>query len=292
MKLEGIYPAMVTPFDGAGEVDYAAFERLLHHAVDNGVAGIVPCGSTGEFYALSDTERDEVLAFVKRTVGDRVQLIAGTNAASTRDVLTYTRHALDLGYDAALLAPPYYSLPTQAELITHFETVLDTIDLPIVLYNFPGRAGVEIGYPVLDALADHPRLAAIKESSGDLSRLHEILARYAGRIQLVCGGDDQAFEYLAWGITSWVAGAASFAPRQHVEILAAMRTGDLDTARARWARFLPLLKSMEAGQYIQKAKYGCALAGVPAGDPRPPLRPLDEAAQGAFAEAFEAAMVQ
>ena len=190
MDLKGILPALVTPFDAKGDTDFRTLERLIEHHLARGVHGFVPMGSTGEYYAMSDQERWDVLSCVKEVVGTRGLLVAGTNAGSTRDVIRHTEAAKKLGYDAVLLPPPYYSLPSQQELLTHYNTVLDAVDVEIVLYNFPLRAGVEIGFDVLDALAGNPRVIGIKESSGNLLRALEINQRYAGDYQLSCGSDD------------------------------------------------------------------------------------------------------
>lgn len=289
MKLEGVYPALVTPFNASGELDLDALGRVLDFVIAAGAAGIVVLGSTGEFYACSDAERRQVLAHAHEIVAGRVPLIAGTNAAGTREVITHTRGAREIGYDAVLLAPPFYALPSQRELARHFQTVLEAVDIPVVLYNFPARTGVGIGYEVLDALVEDPNLIGIKESSGDIGRLHGLLERY-GRLgdafTVICGCDDQILEYCAWGVRAWIGGAASFAPREHVAVLEAALAGDLAAARTQLQRLLPLLASMEGGGYTQKAKLGCALAGVPVGDTRPPLYPLAADERDAFAALY------
>jgi len=166
MVLKGVYVPVVTPFNGDDEIDHAALARVVNSVLDAGATGVVPCGSTGEFYALSDIERDDVLRTVQETVQKRAQLVAGSNAGSTRDVIRHMRAAADFGYDAVLLAAPYYSLPSQAELLAHFRSVAAAVEIPIILYNFPARAGVEIGYEVLDGLQDVDTVVAIKDANG------------------------------------------------------------------------------------------------------------------------------
>ncbi|MBT7148423.1 MAG: dihydrodipicolinate synthase family protein, partial [Rhodospirillales bacterium] len=261
--------------------------KVIEFHLESGISGIMPGGSTGEFYALSPDERDELTRFVKGCVGDRALLTAGCNATTTADVISYSQKAQDLGYDAILLAPPYYSLPEQDDLLKHFQMVLDAVDLPLVLYNYPGRAGVEIGYDVMDGLADHPQVIAIKESSGDISRLYEIQKRYSGRIQLVAGSDDQAFDYFAWGVTAWVAGGANVAPAEHCAVLDAAVAGNLDASRAAMGKLMGLLQNMESGKYNQKAKYGMELQGYDCGLTRPPLMPLSDAEKSAFKADFD-----
>jgi len=287
MEFSGVHTPIVTPFDQGGGIDYTTLEALINFQLDNGVTGILPGGSTGEFYAMAPEERHALNRFVKECAGGRAVLTAGTNATTTADVISYSKSAQDMGYDAIMLAPPYYSLPEQDDLLKHFLAVLDAIEIPLVLYNFPGRAGVEISYDVLDGLADHPGVAAIKESSGDINRLHGILGRYAGRIQLICGADDQAFEYFAWGVSAWICGAANPAPAENVAVLNAATAGDLGKSRAAMETLMPLVVSLEGGKYIQKAKFGMELAGLPCGPTRAPLLELSATEKAEFKAVFE-----
>ncbi len=287
MQLSGVHTPVVTPFDASNEIDYDMLASVIEFQLDNGISGIMPGGSTGEFYALSPAERHTLTRFVKEAVGDRALLTAGCNATTTADVIAYSQEAQDMGYDAILLAPPFYSLPTQDDLLVHFQMVLDAMDLPLVLYNYPGRAGVEIGYEVMDGLADHPRVVAIKESSGDISRLYEIQKRYKNRIQLVAGSDDQAYDYFAWGVSAWVGGGANVAPAEHCAVLNAAVAGDLPGSREAMGKLMALLQNMESGKYNQKAKYGLELAGYDCGPTRPPLMPLSDEEKATFKADFD-----
>jgi len=277
MELKGILPALVTPFDAAGEIDFKTLERFVNWQLEQGVHGVVPMGSTGEYYAMSDQERWDVLRCVQETVGKRGLLVAGTNAGSTRDVIRHTEMAKKLGYDTVLLPPPYYSLPAQEELLAHYQAVLDAVDVEIVLYNFPLRAGVEVGFEVMDALADNPRVIGIKESSGNLLRALEINRRYAGRLQLSCGSDDQAFDFFMWGATSWICGPANCLVAPTVKFYNAFATGDLKKAQAIAKAIYPAMTNLESGKFVQKVKYGCELAGFAVGETRRPLLPLNAA---------------
>ena len=170
LKLSGVLPALVTPFDPQGQIDFGAFKTHLTALRAAGVSGWVPCGSSGEYNLMSDDERDQVLRFVKDFAKPGETLIAGTNAPSTAGVIANTRRAKDLGYHAVLLAVPFYTKPTQEEIIRHFNAVIDATDMNIVLYSYPGKDGVEIEHEALDALADNPRIIGIKESAGGLQR--------------------------------------------------------------------------------------------------------------------------
>lgn len=287
LKLSGVLPALVTPFDRTGAIDFAAFARHLDSLRAAGVSGWVPCGSSGEYNLLSDAERDSVLTFVRDQARPGELLIAGTNAPSTAGVIANTRRARELGYHAVLLAVPFYTRPTQAEIIHHFETVTAATDMDIVLYSYPGKDGVEIGYEALDALADNPRIIAIKESSGVLQRAIGISTRYAGRIQLVSGSDDIAWDFMQWGADAWICGPANCMARPVCEMDAAFRRGDHARAKEIMQVVWPAMNVLESGKFVQKLKYGCELQGNPVGDCRMPFGPLTDAEKAEFAAAMQ-----
>lgn len=287
MKLTGVLPALVTPFDAEGQIDFAAFETHLGNLRAAGVSGWVPCGSSGEYNFMSDAERDEVLKFVKAFAAPGEILIAGTNAPSTAGVIANTRRAKEIGYDTVLLATPFYTKPTQDELIRHFSTVLDACDVNIVLYSYPDKDGVEIGYEVLDALADDPRVIGIKESSGSLQRAIGIATRYEGRIALVSGSDDIALDFMFWGADSWICGPANCMAKAVCDLDRTYRAGDLGKARQQMATLYTAMNILESGKFVQKLKYGCELQGTPVGECRAPLGPLTEEEKAAFREAMQ-----
>ncbi len=289
MKLNGVLPALITPFDEHGKVDFGAFERLLGHLRDAGVKGWVPCGSTGEYYAMTADERANVLKFVAEFARDDELLIAGTNAGSTWEVIEHTRTARQLGYETVLLSSPFYAMPAQDELIAHYQTVLDAVDVNIVLYNYPPKVGVEVGFEVLDAFRDNDRVIGIKESSGNLLRAIEITTRYGDDYQLSCGSDDQAFDFFLWGATSWICGPANCFAKQAVAIANAFESGNLKEAQSQMVVLFKAMSSLETGKFVQKVKYGCELLGLPVGVCRQPLLPLSDAEKADFRHAFEAA---
>ena len=284
MKLEGIYVPLVTPFDARGEIDRAKLEALVEAMIAKGVAGIAACGTTGEYYALNDAERTLVLQTVQRVARGRVGLIAGIGAVSTRRSIERAAAAKALGYDALLLSPPPYSLPSQDGIRAHFEHVADHCDLPIILYNFPARTGVNIEFETVAALAGHSKIIGIKESSGNFSQALHMLQADLGDFQVICGCDDQPVDFFFWGCKSWIAGAGNVFPGEQVALHAAAMAGRWDEARALMRRMYSALHSMESGDYNQKAKAACLNATVDAGDVRSPLAPLDEAAKAAFRE--------
>ncbi|WP_431299221.1 dihydrodipicolinate synthase family protein [Tabrizicola sp. BL-A-41-H6] len=286
-KLSGVMPALVTPFDAAGQIDFPAFKAHLTALRAAGVSGWVPCGSSGEYNLMTDAERDSVLQFVRDFALPSETLIAGTNAPSTAGVIANTLRAKAMGYHAVLLAVPFYTKPTQAEIINHFNTVTSTTEMDVVLYSYPGKDGVEIGYEALDALANNPHIIGIKESSGVLQRAIGISTRYAGRIQLVSGSDDIAWDFMYWGADSWICGPANCMAKPVCEMDAAFRAGDHARAKAIMTAIWPAMNVLESGKFVQKLKYGCALQGQPVGDCRMPFGPLTEAEKAEFAAAMQ-----
>ena len=284
MNLDGLLVPNVTPFDAAGEVDHAALERVVEFLVAGGVDALVPCGTTGEYYALRDDER-----IAARVADGRVRLIAGANAGATRDVIAHARVAADLGYEGLLLAAPYYSLPTAEELVAHFKAVAAAVPLPILLYNYPARAGVHLDFDVLDGLVDCERIVGIKESSGDIGRLYQMKMRYGDRYRISCGADDQALDYFLWGVTSWVAGSGNVAPRQLGDMMRTAVAGDIVRAREMMWKLMPVLQGMESGRFNQKAKLGMGLSGVDAGFVRGPLAELDADERAEFTRVWKVA---
>lgn len=287
MKLTGVMPALVTPFDAKGEIDFKAFEKLLTMLRAAGVTGWVPCGSTGEYNFMSDAERDEVLRFVKNFAKPGEMLIAGTNAPHTKGVIANTKRAKEIGYDTVLLATPFYTKPSQQELIAHFKAVLDAVDVNIVLYSYPGKDGVELEWEALDALADHPRVIGIKESSGVLQRAVGIATRYKDRLQLVSGSDDAALDFMFWGADSWICGPANCMAKACVDLDRTYRAGDLKAAKEKMATLFAAMSILESGKFVQKVKYGCELQGVPVGECRAPLLSLTAEEKKAFRAAME-----
>ncbi len=274
LELEGVYVPIVTAFDRHDEIDFDNCTKVIEHCLGAGVRGLVPAGTTGEYYALTPPERLRVFAHTRDVAAGRATLIAGCNSASTQEVIGYGLAAAELGYDALMLAAPPTSLPSQRELAAHFAAVADAVGLPIVLYNYPARAGVEIGFECLDAVADLPEIVGLKESSGDFSRFLQLRRRYEGRLSVMCGSDDQAVDYFFWGVRSWLAGTGNVLPRQHVAIMDAANRGDHAEARRIFDGILPWVQNMESGSYNAKAKAGLAHQGIDCGKVRQPMLPL------------------
>ena len=274
--LKGVFPALVTPMTDDGEVDYKTLSGFVDHLIEEGgVHGIIPLGSTGEYYALSAEEREAVVKVTLDAAAGRVPVLVGTNAGSTRTVVAFSQQAQALGAAGVMLAAPYYSLPRVEELFQHFRVVNDAIDVPIVLYNYPGRTGVDMTPDLVVRLAELDNVQYIKESTGDVTRVSEIIRRCGDSIAVLCGCDTLALESFLLGAVGWVGGVVNVLPREHVALYdLAVVQRDLFAARDHYYRLLPTLSLMEGGgKYTQFVKAACGLVGHPVGPPRQPLLP-------------------
>ncbi|ARM16398.1 MULTISPECIES: 4-hydroxy-tetrahydrodipicolinate synthase [Rhizobium] len=287
MKLSGVMPALITPFDANNKIDFKAFEKLLIHLREAGVTGWVPNGSTGEYFSQSREERRDVLQFVKDFARPGEILIAGTNAPATREVIEQTAMARDIGYDTVLLAPPFYTRPTQTELIKHYEAVLGAVDVNLVLYSYPAKDGSDISFELMDHFADNSRVIGIKESSGVLQRAIDIASRYEGKIQLVSGSDDIALDFMFWGAESWICGPSNCMAKACCDLDRTYKAGDLSRAREMMKTLYRAMNILESGKFVQKIKYGCELQGLSVGTCRAPLGELTAEEKAEFRAAME-----
>ncbi|MER8913031.1 dihydrodipicolinate synthase family protein [Mesorhizobium sp. M0761] len=276
MKFEGIYTPVITPHHDDGSIDRDSFVMMVEHLIESGVQGIINGGSTGEYYAQTMDERIEMAKLTKEVIGDRVELIIGTGAIRLPDSITMADTAASIGASAILIGSPPYSVPTERENALNALAIDRAADLPIMLYNYPGRMGINMGEEFLDRVGRSRNFCAIKESSGDINRVH-LLARDYPHIQMSCGMDDQALEFFAWGARSWVCGGSNFLPKEHIALYKACAIdGDFAKGRRIMSAMMPLMRVLEqGGKFIQCIKYGCEMAGFKAGPPRPPLRALN-----------------
>ena len=285
MQFEGIYTPVVTPYHDDFSLNEPALEATVEHLIASGVHGLIVAGTTGEYYAQSMDERMELMHRMKALIKGRVPLIVGTGAIRTEDAIAYAQEAKTIGADAILVTTPPYAYPTGREIALHALAVDRAADLPVMLYNYPGRMSVNMDEETLDRLGRSPNFCAIKESSGDINRVH-MLARDYPHIALSCGMDDQALEFFAWGARSWVCAGSNFAPEAHIALYRACAVeGDFTKGRAIMSAMLPLMSVLEqGGKFIQCIKYGLTLRGIDAGPPRRPLQPLNKDDKRALAE--------
>ncbi|WP_428512834.1 4-hydroxy-tetrahydrodipicolinate synthase [Roseovarius sp.] len=277
MQFEGIWTPIVTPYREDFTVDEGALGGVVEQLIAGGVAGIISAGTTGEYYAQTFEEREWLARKTHELIKGRVPLVVGTGALRTEDSIEFAKMAKDVGADAILVATPPYSVPTGREIALHALAIDRAVDMPVMLYNYPGRMGVNMDEETLDRLGRSPNFCGIKESSGDINRLH-LIARDYPHLGLLCGMDDQALEFFAWGAKGWVCAGSNFAPEAHVALYrACVVEGDFTKGRAIMSAMMPLMRVLEqGGKFIQCIKHGVTMRGIPAGPPRKPLLPLNK----------------
>lgn len=290
MALEGIYTPLVTPLQNDGSFDFDKLAELVEYLVGKGVHGLISGGSTGENYAQTVEERLTLARFIVERAKGRLPVIVGTGAMRTPDSVALAAGARAMGADALLLGTPPYSVPTELENAQNALAIDKAADLPIILYNYPGRMGVSMGETFLDHVSAHSaNFIGIKESSGDINRLHLLACDYP-HIQMSCGMDDQALEFFAWGARSWICAGSNFLPEEHVYLYrTCVLDGDFVTGRRIMAAMMPLMRVLEqGGKFIQCVKHGTTIAGIQAGPMRPPLQGLTEEEQGELEQVIAA----
>jgi 4-hydroxy-tetrahydrodipicolinate synthase len=273
----GVLTAMVTPFSADGDLDLDAAQSLAEYLVTTGHDGIVLSGTTGESPTTSDAEKEALLRVVLEAVGDRARVVTGVGTNDTRHTIELAEQAAKAGAHGLLVVTPYYNKPPAASLLAHFTAVADATDLPAMLYDIPGRTGTRITTPVLLHLAEHPRIVAVKDATGDLFAGAQVMA--AGGLAYYSGDDALNLPWLAIGAAGVVSVIGHVAGPAHAGMLAAVDAGDLATAQAIYTRLLPVVNAImsPASQGAIRVKAALEIAGVlPGRTTRPPLLPADE----------------
>lgn len=280
MKFEGIYTPVITPFDDSGAIQWSDFSDVLERQIQAGVHGVIIGGSTGEFYTLSNEERLQQFKHSAEIINGRIPWIAGINHLLVDDCYQLAAQAKAAGASALLVAAPPYSLPTAQELAAHCQRIDEAAGLPILLYNYPGRTGVEMDDDFLEACNDIANVCAIKESSGDVNRIHHLIQNYT-RLQVSAGAEDQVLEFFVWGARSWVSACANVFPEACVAYYeCCVLNRDFDKG-AKFAKALaPLMDLFEqSGQFVQCVKGACQTQGISTGPVRGPMLALDSESQ-------------
>lgn len=276
MQFKGIYTPVITPYKQDYSIDKQAYANVLEFLISAKVNGIIVAGSTGEYYAQTQQERLDLAAYAKEVIGNRTTLIIGTGAIRTEDSVIYAKHAKKIAADAILVTTPPYAVPTEEENAHHALKVDKAAGLPIMLYNYPGRMSMTMGENYLDIVSRSKNVIAIKESSGDINRIHLFVSNYPN-IKLACGWDDQALEFFAWGAPSWVCAGSNFIPAEHIALFeSCIVENDFIKGRKIMQEMLPLMNFLNEGKFVQSIKYGCELQGLTTGPVRAPLEELSE----------------
>jgi 4-hydroxy-tetrahydrodipicolinate synthase len=280
-RFSGIHIPVITPFNKANAFDRDAMAALIDRLIAGGVNGIAPCGTTGESATLSHEEHREVIEFTARAAAKRAFLIAGTGSNSTAEAITLTRHAEQVGADAALLICPYYNRPTQAGLIEHFRAVADSTSLPLIMYNIPKRTGVNMEAATTIELSRVPNIVGIKEASGDLEQIMQIIARTED-FNVLTGDDALLYPLGALGAHGGIMAAAHIATEQWVKLWRHVEAGNLAEARKLHYHLLPLVKALFYETNPSPLKAALEMTGIAAGSPRLPLLPASESCRQAL----------
>ncbi|HVS74150.1 MAG TPA: dihydrodipicolinate synthase family protein [Candidatus Acidoferrales bacterium] len=278
LDLQGVFSPLTTPFETGGPVSIADLTRNVGLYNRTALAGYVVLGSTGEAVMLSRAEADSVLAAVKATAGAGKILLAGTGAESTAETIQRTQRAADLGYPAALVKTPHYYKPQYKSeaLIAHFRRVADAAPIPILLYSVPQFTGISLEAAEVAALAEHPNIIGIKDSSGSVQRLSEMLAAAPPSFQTLSGSASTLYSSLAAGARGAILALACVLPELCVELYAAYRAGHQERAQKLQELLLPASKAIVAGPGPAGVKCGMDLRGYAGGAPRSPLLPVSE----------------
>ena len=269
----GTYTVLVTPFTSdATQVDLAALRRLVEFQIGEGIDGLVPLGSAGEFLSVSREERTAIVETVVDQAAGRVPVLVGTGAEDTRDAVRMSREAEALGAAGVMVIPPFYSVPTPDELFHHYATIAGAIGIPIMVYNNPATANVDLVPATLARLSTIENCRYVKESTLDVTRVRDILAACEGRMTVFAGV--LGFESAWLGATGWVAVCSNVVPRLSRAMFAAAACGDRETALPLYRRLVPLLPFVGGPRYVSGTKAALRLSGMDMGPPRPPRLPL------------------
>ena len=279
MDLSGIFTAIITPFKKSGEIDWSSFERLVKTQVENGVDGLVPCGTTGESPTLSHDEHRQVISRVtswaKKTNSDII-IIAGTGSNSTAEAIELTKAAATEGADYSLQVNPYYNKPTQEGLYQHFTMIADESSIPLILYNIPSRTSVQIELETMTRLSQHKKIAGVKEATGDLNFMTEIMCSVEKNFTLLSGDDNLLLPILSIGGKGIISVCSNVLPKQICQITRDYLSGHHEVAKEAFHDIFLFCQSMFYETNPIPVKYALSEMGFCENILRLPLTPLSE----------------
>lgn len=273
---QGSMVAVVTPFKD-GRVDEAKVRELVEFHIKNGTDVLVPCGTTGESPTLSHDEHRRVIELTIQTANKRIPVVPGTGSNSTAEAIDLTRFAKNAGADGALVVLPYYNKPTQQGLIAHCRAIADAVELPLILYNIPGRTGINMLPETLAALADHPNIVGMKEATGNLEQMTQDIVLCGAKLSFLSGDDTLTLPLMAVGGKGVISVVANIVPRDVADLTRAFLSGDWKRAREIHLKLFPLCQAMFCETNPIPVKTAMALMGMINGELRLPLCPMSEA---------------
>jgi len=269
--------ALVTPFKD-GKVDRTSLEGLVEFHVEHGTSGIVPCGTTGESATLSHEEHEDVIKAVIKAVNKRVPVIAGTGSNSTEEAVRLTRAAEKSGADGALMISPYYNRPTQEGIYQHYKKVADSVGIPIIIYNIPGRTGSKIEPETLARLAEIKNVAGVKEATGSVDQAIDVIRLCGDRLAVYSGEDSLTFSLMALGGKGVISTVANIAPKEMSQLTEACLKGNWERGREFQFKLMPLIRAVFLETNPIPIKTALSLMGKCTGELRLPLTPMSEGA--------------
>jgi 4-hydroxy-tetrahydrodipicolinate synthase len=288
VTLRGAFTALITPMKENGDIDGEGFRELIEFQIREGVDGLVPLGTTGETPTLDEAEEERLIRIAVETVKGRVPLIIGTGSNDTRHMVSYTRRAKDLGADAALVVTPYYNKPNDSGLLRHFEAASE-VGIPIIVYNIASRTGRNIPTALLERIARFPGIAGVKEASGDINQIGEVIERITGRggFTVLSGDDALTLPLMALGGDGVISVISNLVPGKVKALTRAGLAGDFAEARKIHYQLLPLIKAAFIETNPVPIKTAMNLAGLPSGPARLPLGKLEPGNEGPLRAALE-----
>ncbi len=282
---KGVITALITPLRD-GKVDEAAFTQLLERQIAAGIHGVVPMGTTGESASLTLDEHKRVVELCVRVAAGRLRVIAGAGSSATDKAIELARFAKTVGTDGALIVTPYYNRPSQEGLARHFEAIAEAVQLPLVLYNVPGRTGVDLANDTVARLAAHPNIVGIKDATGDLARVSWMRANVGGQFDLISGDDLSYLGYHAHGGIGVISVTSNVAPEAMVALHGAAAAGDHAAARDWQDRLIGLHKALFLDNSPAPTKYALSRLGLCGEEVRLPLSPTSDAVKPAIDRAM------
>ena len=262
MRLKGVYTALVTPFNKDGSVDWESLKNLVEFQIDEKISGLAPMGTTGESPTLSHEDHMKVVEFVVKQSAGRVPVIAGSGSNCTDEAIRMTKLAKDYGADVSLQVAPYYNKPSQEGLYRHFMAIADAVDIPLLVYNIPGRSGKNIENSTMLKLAKHQNICAVKEASGNIAQVMELAAEKPADFDILSGDDNLGLPIIALGGTGIVSVASNLIPSQMEELVKAALSGNMMKAREIHYKLLPLFRAEFIDTNPIPIKYMMSLKGM------------------------------
>ncbi|MBO0960535.1 4-hydroxy-tetrahydrodipicolinate synthase [Neobacillus sp. MM2021_6] len=274
MNFGQVLTAMVTPFDQQGEIDFNATKNLVNYLISNGTDGLVVAGTTGESPTLTTVEKVALFRYVVKVVDGRIPVIAGTGSNNTRASISLTKQAEEAGVDGIMLVAPYYNKPSQEGLYQHFKAIAGSTSLPVMLYNIPGRTGINMNVDTIVRLSKVSNIVSIKEASGNLDAMAEIISQTAEDFTLYSGDDGLTLPVLAIGGTGIISVASHIIGNEMQEMVNSFKNGRLKEAAAAHRKLLPIMKGLFSAPNPTPVKAALNMNGIQVGGVRLPLVPL------------------